>query len=72
MIVEARELTGDDAFYFDVNFAPKNGGEYTFMWLDGRRKAMVVRHVASAPAGVEVLKATFDVPSHEIYVQSGR
>ena len=72
MIVEARDLTGDDALYFDLNFAPKNGGAYTFMWRDGRRKSMVVRHVSTAPADVDVLKAAFDVPSHEIYVQSGR
>jgi hypothetical protein len=72
MIVEARDSTTGESHYFEVNFPAKNGAPYQFMWADGRRRVLEVHHVAEAPAGADLLRATFDVPSHEIIVQSGR
>jgi hypothetical protein len=72
MIIEARDISSGDAHFFDVNFAAKNGGQYVFMWLDGTRRTMEVSTHTVPPEGVEMLLATFDVPSHEIIVQSGR
>lgn len=72
MIVEARDNESGETHYFDVNFAPKNGGQYMFMWLDGTRRVMQVStHVTAQPETAPV-KATFDIPSHEIIVQTGR
>jgi hypothetical protein len=72
MVVEARDNTSGETHYFEVNFPPKNGAEYQFMWLDGRRRILEVRQVPEAPPGAVVRLATFDVPSHEIIVQEGR
>ena len=72
MIVEAREIGSGATHYFEVNFAPKSGRPYQFMWLDGRRVVMEVQVVPEAPPGAVVALATFDVPSHEVIVQTGR
>ena len=72
MIVEAHDSSTGDTHYFEVNFPAKNGAPYQFVWLDGRRRVLEVRHVASAPADADVAFAAFDAPSHEIIVQSGR
>ena len=72
MIVEARNTATGESHYFNVNFAPKSGKPYQFMWFDGRRAVLELHPVPGAPPDAEVLIATFDVPSHEIFVQSGR
>ena len=72
MIIEARDIASGDAHFFDLNFAAKNGGQYIFVWLDGTRRTMEISTKATPPEGVEMLKASFDVPSHEIIVQTGR
>lgn len=72
MIVEARDTATGESYFFNVNFAAKNGKPYQFMWFDGRRAVLEVHPVSEAPPDAEVLIATFDVPSHEIFVQAGR
>jgi hypothetical protein len=72
MIVEAHDPSTGDTQYFEVNFPAKNGAPYQFVWRDGRRRVLEVRHVAGAPADADVALAAFDAPSHEIIVQSGR
>ena len=72
MIVEAHDTASGATHYFEVNFAPKTGRPYQFMWLDGSRAVMELRIVDEAPDGADIGLATFDVPSHEIIVQSGR
>ena len=72
MIVEARDKTSGETHYFEVNFPPKSGADYQFVWLDGRRRVLEVRPVSEPPPGARLLLAVFDVPSHEIIVQSGR
>ncbi len=72
MIVEGVDRESGESQYFEVNFPAKNGASYQFMWMDGRRRVLEVRHVAETPAGTAVELATFDVPSHEIIVQTGR
>ena len=72
MKVEAKDTTNGATQYFEVNFAPKSGRPYQFMWFDGRRAVMELRIVDAAPADAAVGLATFDVASHEIIVQSGR
>lgn len=72
MLVEARDTASGDTHYFDVNFAPKNGGEYLFMWLDGTRRVLQVHLRDTAPAGTAPARATLDIASHEVIVQTGR
>ena len=72
MIVEAHDSATGDTHYFEINFPAKSGATYQFVWRDGRRCALEVRHVATAPADAVVARAAFDSPSHEIIVQSGR
>jgi hypothetical protein len=72
MIVEARDRSTGETAYFQVNFPAKDGADYQFVWRDGRRRVLEVRHVAEAPAGADVGLAIFDVPSHELIVQAGR
>jgi hypothetical protein len=72
MIVEARDSSTGDTHYFQLNFPAKNGAAYQFVWRDGRRRVLEVRHVDAAPADANVAFAAFDSPSHEIIVQSGR
>ncbi len=72
MVVEARDTATGESQFFDVNFAPKNGGEYMFMWLDGTRRVLEVHLRDTAPAGEAPQRATLDIASHEIIVQTGR
>ena len=72
MIVEAHDPASGATRYFEVNFAPKSGRPYQFMWLDGTRAVLELRVVAEAPPDAAIDLATFDVASHEIIVQSGR
>ena len=72
MIVEAHDASTGETHYFQVNFPAKSGAPYQFVWRDGRRRVLEVRHIPAAPAGADVGIATFDVPSHEIIVQAGR
>ncbi len=72
MIVEAHDRASGETHYFEVNFPAKNGAEYQFMWRDGRRRVLEIRHLAERPADAVFERASFDVPSHELIVQSGR
>ena len=72
MVVEGHDRASGDSHYFQVNFPARHGTDYQFMWMDGRRRVLEVRHVDAVPAGATVEQATFDVPSHEIIVQTGR
>ena len=72
MFVEARDRASGETHYFQLNFPAKNGAEYQFVWRDGRRRILEVHHLGGIPAGGSVEQASFDVPSHEIIVQTGR
>lgn len=72
MIVEAKDTKTGETHYFQVNFAPKYGMPYVFMWLDGQRRVLEMSPVSEPPPGITPARATFDVPSHEIIVQTGR
>ena len=72
MFVEARDVETGEVHHFAVNFAPKHGAEYMFVWLDGTRRVMQVDTKSGPPEGVTPIRATFDIPSHEVIVQTGR
>jgi hypothetical protein len=72
MFVAARDVETGEVHHFAVNFAPKHGAEYMFVWLDGTRRVMQVDTKAPVPEGAAAIRATFDVPSHEVIVQTGR
>jgi hypothetical protein len=72
MVVEAHDKESGESHFFEVNFPAKHGAEYQFMWFDGRRRVLEVRHLSELPADASVQIATLDAPSHEIFVQSGR
>lgn len=72
MIVEGLDRESGQSHYFEVNFPPKNGGSYQFMWMDGRRRVLELRHPVQPPADATVERAVLDAPSHEIIVQTGR
>ena len=72
MIVEGLDRASGESHYFKVNFPPKNGGSYQFMWMDGRRRVLEIRHLSEPPSDAIVELAALDAPSHEIIVQTGR
>ena len=70
MFVEARESGRDEvAGYFDVNFAPREGRAYTFMWPDGTRKAFALKRLDALPEGAEAPPAAFDIAIREVLVR---
>ena len=72
MIVEAHDTSTGETHFFELNFPAKSGAPYQFVWRDGRRRVLEVRHVSGVPADSTLVHANFDVPSHEIIVQTGR
>ncbi|MCC6742899.1 MAG: hypothetical protein IT175_03470 [Acidobacteria bacterium] len=72
MLAEARDVATGDTLYFNLNCYLRNDSTHTFVWFDGRRRTMTVRACSEPPEGAEVVRAAFDVSSHEINVQEGR
>jgi hypothetical protein len=72
MVVEARDRSNGETHFFELNFPAKDGAAYQFMWRDGRRRVLEVRHITEVPSDAKVERAAFDAPSHEIVVHTGR